>query len=142
MAPIDDALAACEAENSPNYTHIAKEHDVDRTTLSRRHRGKTGSKASGRDQTAFLTTQQEKELVRYINGLTEDGLPPTNSMVATFASRIAKKQPGKMWVSRFIKRHSDELKSAYLEGLDLSRKRADNIYLINHYFELVNLTPL
>lgn len=52
MVPIDAALAACEAEKSPNYTRIAEEHHVDRSTLSRRHRGRTGSKASSRDQTA------------------------------------------------------------------------------------------
>ena len=46
MTPIDDALAVCKVEKSLNYTHIAQEHYVDRTTVSRRYRGKTGSKAS------------------------------------------------------------------------------------------------
>jgi len=83
--------------------------------------------------------QQELELVRYINKLTANGLPPTNSMVSSFAANVAYKRPGKNWVSCFVNRYGSVLKSAYLEGLDLSRKRADNIYLINHYFDTQKL---
>lgn len=87
------------------------------------------------------TKQQEKELVRYINKLTKDGLPPTNSIVGTFTSRIAKEQPGKLWVSRFIKRLR-QAQICLLRGLGLSRKRAANTCLIYHYFKLVCIGSL
>ena len=38
MDPINAALAALELQDSPNYTWTAKEFNVNRTTLSRRHR--------------------------------------------------------------------------------------------------------
>jgi len=137
MQAIDLALAACDAVESSQYASIARSYGVDRTTLSCRHRRLTSSKTHGRDQTSFLTIQQELELMQYINKLTANGLPPTNSMVSSFAANVAHKQPGKNWVSRFINCHKSVLKSAYLEGLDLSRKRADNVYLINHYFDMI-----
>jgi len=45
MDPIDAALAALSLQSKPNYTQTAKEYGVDRSTLSRRHRNITGSKA-------------------------------------------------------------------------------------------------
>ena len=138
MDPIDSALAACEAQDTPNYNAIAKEYEINRITLSRRHRGKTTSKADARNLTSFLSNPQEIELIRYINRLTANGLLPTNVMITKFAANIARKQPGKNWISRFIARHKNILKSAYLKDLDLSRKRADNEYLMRYYFDFVN----
>jgi hypothetical protein len=44
MAPIDDALAALETQEHPNYKDTAKKFGVDRSRLSRRHRGITTSR--------------------------------------------------------------------------------------------------
>jgi hypothetical protein len=41
-----------------------------------------------------LTLTQEKELVQYINELTEKGIPPTVAMVRNFAEDIVGKRPG------------------------------------------------
>ena len=41
--------------------------------------------------TAYFTTAQSKVLIKYINDLTERGLPPTNGMVKNFAATIAQK---------------------------------------------------
>ena len=56
-------------------------------------------------------------------------------MVYNMAWIIAKKQPGRNWVTTFIKRHKDTIKSSYIGGFDLKYKRADNWYLYNLYFE-------
>jgi hypothetical protein len=41
---IEQALAECDISEAPNYAVIAKKYNLDRTTLSRRHRGKTTSR--------------------------------------------------------------------------------------------------
>ena len=47
MDSIEAALAALNLQSKPNYTQTANEYGVDRSTLSRRHRNITGSKADG-----------------------------------------------------------------------------------------------
>ena len=42
-------------------------------------------------------------------------------------------------MSRFIEAYKVILKSAYLNGFDLKRKKADNYYMIKKYFELVRI---
>ena len=85
MDPINAALAALSLQSKPNYTQTAKEYGVDRSTLSRRHRNITGSKADGYESQSFLTKQQSSVLVTYINKLTEQGLPPTIAILENFA---------------------------------------------------------
>lgn len=137
MGSIEAALTALKSQNPPNYNATAKEYGVNRTTLSRRHRGITGSTRELHDSISILTKQQEKTLVEYINKLTNRGLPPTTSMVLNFAADIGKHRPNRCWVARFVKRHSNELQSGFLSGFDLSRKKADNYYQYSLFFEQV-----
>ena len=137
MDSIEAALADLALQEAPNYGATAKKYGCDRSTLSRRHRGVTGSKTDARSSKSLLSIQQQKTLVDYINKLTARGLPPTQSMVANFAQDICHKPPGKSWVTRFIRSHQDQLSSGYLTGQDLSRKKADNTHQYRLYFELV-----
>ena len=137
MNAIDAALAALEPGAPANYTKLAKELDVHRSMVSRRHRCKTTSRTDYRENASLLSNEQQRQLIRHINKLTERGLPPNHQNVRVFARDVCGKWPGKNWVSRFVRSHSNELKSAYLQGYDLARKKADNWYLFNHYFELV-----
>ena len=108
MASIEAALEALKSlklGESPNYTLVAKQYGVDRTTLSRRHRGVTGSRTDQISTSRNLNTTQEQELVQYINTLSKRGLPPTRQMIRNFASEIARKPVGKCWVDCFIKRY-------------------------------------
>ena len=86
---------------------------------------------------SLLTKQQQKNLVSYINKLTERGIPPTHAMIRNFAHDIYGKWPGKNWVYRFVQAHEKDLKSRYLSGADLSRKKADSAYQYYLYFKLV-----
>ena len=54
MDSIEAALEALKLQKSPNYTKTAKEFDIDRITLSRRHRQITQSKADGNSSKLFL----------------------------------------------------------------------------------------
>ena len=134
---IEEALAALALQESPNYKRTAREYGVTRSVLSRRHRGLCRSIREAREYQCLLSTQQQTELINHINELSEAGIPPTPSMVRVFAFEISQQWPGNHWVSRFVETHKTILKSAYLHGFDLKRKKADNYYMIKSYFELV-----
>ncbi len=50
MASIEAALADLALQDSSNYTATAKKFNINRSTLSRRHRGKTASVKDVRGQ--------------------------------------------------------------------------------------------
>jgi len=139
MASIEAALADLALQDSPNYTATAKKFNINRSTLSRRHRGKTAFVKESKQTTSILSNQQEKELIRYINKLTERGIPSFNAMIRVFAYNISGKQPGKNWSYEFVRRHSDILQSKFLQDADLERKKVDNAYQYQLYFDLVSV---
>ncbi len=138
MASIEAALADLALQDSSNYTATAKKFNINRSTLSRRHRGKTVFVKESKQTTSILSNQQEKELIRYINKLTERGIPSLNAMIRVFAYNISGKQSGKNWSYEFVRRHSDILQSKFLQGADLERKKVDNAYQYQLYFDLVS----
>jgi DNA-binding transcriptional regulator YhcF (GntR family) len=93
MDPIDAAIEAIESREpgaSFSYRQVAKQFNINRTTLSRRHQGLARSRERAAANKQLLNPQQEEELVRYIEKCTERGLPPTREMVQNFAGAIAK----------------------------------------------------
>ena len=139
MTPIEKALAYLESQKCPNYSKTALLFGVDRSTLSRRHRGVAGSKADKISNGKLLSSQQETTLIEYINRLTDRGTPPTPAMIRNFATDIAGIAPSKMWLSRFVNRHREKLNSGFQLGFDLDRKKADNIYEYTLWFDLVSV---
>ena len=112
MGDIDAALEALKSLKTGkkvNYAQVAREFDVNRVTLSRRHRAVQGTRASKYEKMRLLNTAQEKELVSYIDRLSARGLPPSRAMVRNFASEIATKQVGKNWADKFVARHNIDL---------------------------------
>jgi hypothetical protein len=58
-------------------------------------------------------------------------------MIRRFASDIAKKELGKGWVDRYIKRHQVDLISRWATGIDRSGHQADSQSKYSLYFELL-----
>jgi AraC-like DNA-binding protein len=133
-----EAINSLEPGEPINYTAIAKRFGVERSMLSRRHRGVTSSKANQYEQQRILTNQHEKELINYINKLTDRGLFASHEMLRNFAKEITGEKPGKHWPGRFLKRHQDDLISTYTTAIDAARKRADSAYKYALYFELLS----
>lgn len=141
MASIEAAIAAIEAlkpGESFTYTEIAAAHGVERVTLSRRHQQSQASRATQAVKQRKLNPQQELELVRYIERLTERRLPPTRSMIQNFASQIAKERVSETWVSRFLTRHSSQLTPQWTHAMDRDRHRADSGAKYRQYFDLLH----
>lgn len=141
MTPIEAALEAIELlepGESINYTFFANKYGVSRSTLSRRHRGVQRSRDHQYEEQRILTNQQDKELIKYINKLTERGLFASHEMLRNFAKELTGKKPGKHWPGHFLKRHQDDLISTYTTAIDAARKRADSAYKYTLYFELLS----
>ncbi len=139
MTSIETALADLALQKSFNYTATAKKFNINRSTLSRRHRGIIVFVKKSKQTTSILSNQQEKELIRYINKLIERDISSFNVMIRVFAYKISEKQSGKNWSYEFVQRHSDILQSKFLQEADLERKKADNAYQYQLYFDLVSV---
>ena len=140
MSSIEAAIAAIESLEPGeqfSYRQVAAEYHCNRTTLARRHQGIAGSRSAMAENQQALHPQQEQELLRYIERLTRQGLPPSRPMIRRFASEIAKKELGKGWVDRYIQRHDVHLISRWTTGIDRSRHQADSLSKYSLYFELL-----
>jgi hypothetical protein len=141
MDPILDAIAAidsAEPGEQPSYRALAEKFKISRETLRRRHQGLQRDHAGAANNKQLLSPQQELELVRYINELTEQGLPPTRTMLQNFGSAVASWPCSKRWVSRFLLRNSAHLCSKWTVGMDRNRVKADSEHSYRHYFELLH----
>ena len=81
---MEEALAAIESLGEGEkftYQKIADTYVVNRSTLSRRYRQVQGTREEHAANMQILSPHQEEELVKYIIGLTERGLPPTKEMI-------------------------------------------------------------
>ncbi|KAF2176049.1 DDE-domain-containing protein [Zopfia rhizophila CBS 207.26] len=137
MNAIEAALADLESQDRPNYSATAKKYNVDRSTLSRRHRGVTVSREGYIESISILTKEQENNLISYIRKLTAMSLPPTNAMVENFIHDLTGHWVHKDFVTGWWKKHSDILGSSYLTLIDLQRIKADNNFLYGRYFDFV-----
>jgi hypothetical protein len=141
MDAINAAIEAIELRKpgaSFSYRAVAKQFGVDRTTLSRRHRGAQQTVAAKHEEQQLLNPQQEAELVVYIERCTERGLPPTREMVRNFASAVAKWEASDAWVTRILHRHHVDLTVKWSAGLDCNRHQADSHYKYDLYFQLLH----
>jgi hypothetical protein len=80
MSSIEAALAAIESLEPGEklvYAQIAREYNIEPTTLARRHKGASTSCSLKAQNRQALHPQQELELLHYIERLTKQGLPPT-----------------------------------------------------------------
>jgi hypothetical protein len=105
MTGITEALAECDSIPSGDkipWQEIADKHGVVRSTLTRRHRRETRSRKEVLTSQRNLQPQQQAELVKYIERLTDRKLPPTREIVQSYASDIAAHPVSESWVTRFL----------------------------------------
>ncbi len=138
MTSIETALADLALQDSFNYTATAKKFNINQSMLSWQHRGKTIFVKKSKQTMSILLNQQEKELIRYINKLIERDISSFNVMIRVFTYNISGKQSGKNWSYEFVQCHLDILQSKFLQDADLERKKVDNAYQYQLYFDLVS----
>ena len=132
------ALESCNKSLKPNYSAVAREFNLERTTLAKRHKGQTVSRAHANSiYRQLLTTAQEEQLVKQINKLTVRQMPPTVQMVKNMAEEIIQGPVNKNWTSRFVKCYQSRLKSLYLRNIDNLRAKSEFAPMFQHFYDLV-----
>ncbi|KAF1964427.1 hypothetical protein BU23DRAFT_604805 [Bimuria novae-zelandiae CBS 107.79] len=141
MAPIDDAIAAYNAQEPGkklSYGQFAKMFSVSVTTLRRRQQGSQQSRTTKDLNQRALSPQQEQALLQHIDKLTERRLPPTREMMRNFASVIAHQEISESWVSRFLHRNNDRIVLKWSKAMDAVRHHADSYLKYRLYFNLLH----
>ena len=136
-AAIVEVQSLMPCEKIP-WQKIADKYGVVRSTLTRRCRRETQPHATKIINQQLLTPEEEAELVAYPDCLTDQYLPPTREMLQNFASTIAGKPASESWVTRFLKRHDDELTSRWSTHMSAERHAADSGDKYKLYFYMLH----
>jgi hypothetical protein len=135
---MEAAFAALDLQETRNYSKVAKEYELERTTLAKRYKGQTVSKKVFLlESRQCLTIAQEEALIEQINKLTDRHIPPTSQMVKNFAEEMIGREVGKNWTQGFIRRHDSRLKSIYLRNIDHCRTKVEYVPIFQHFYDLV-----
>ena len=138
MDPIQKAIEDIESrdrDTSFSYREVAKRYGISHRTLARRHQGQTQPRGLTH---RFLNPEHETELVQYIKSLTDRRIPPTRSMIRSYATKLAKRDVSESWVTRFMNRNSHHLISRWQRGMDRDRHKADSGARYKLYFDLLH----
>ena len=138
MDPIQEAIEEIESREpgaSFTYRQVAKKYSINERTLARRHQGKTQPRAFAH---LSIHPQREKELVQYIESLTERRTPPSRTIIRSLASSLLGREVLESWVSRFLHRNSSHLISRWQRPMDQKRHKADSATKYRLYFELLH----
>ena len=113
------AINVLKSQNPPQYASVAKEYDLDRTTLMRRFKGESVSYNEARSRSnKLLTNAQESVLIEYIRKISNQGLHATPKILENIVIELVRKPVGGHWIQRFIKRYENDLASVYLRSID------------------------
>ncbi|KXL51390.1 hypothetical protein M433DRAFT_544591 [Acidomyces richmondensis BFW] len=74
----------------------ARRHGVDKSSLSRRFRKKTTSRADKVEPDRLFNNQEEQQLISWIRRQNELCLPPSPRIVGDLAAQLAGRQPQKL----------------------------------------------
>ncbi|EIW72019.1 hypothetical protein TREMEDRAFT_58164 [Tremella mesenterica DSM 1558] len=134
------ALLDCHrvaAPTVPNFSAIAKEHNVVRTTLSRHYyKSLHDIPPDGRSNQAHLDEHEEAVLVKRVLELGKRRLYPTPAILRNMAYEICGTLPSSKWATRFIDRHKDKIKCMRVHGMEKSRHAAEYKPIFEEYFDI------
>ena len=123
-ALIELTVADLAKQAKPNYLANSEKYGVARITLRDRFTGLSLSKqAAASKYRQCLTLVQNEVLTQHINSLTDRGIPPTSRIVRNLAEEMIKAPVGKNWTGNLVHRYELRLKSVYLSGPGMRRRR-------------------
>ncbi|EIW65542.1 hypothetical protein TREMEDRAFT_66455 [Tremella mesenterica DSM 1558] len=122
----------------PNFSTIAKEHNVVRTTLSRNYyKSLHEIPPDGRSNQSHLDEHEEAVLVKRVLELGKRRLYPTPAILRNMAYEICGTLPSSKWATCFIDRHKDQIKCMRVHGMEKSRHTAEYKPIFEEYFDIV-----
>jgi hypothetical protein len=134
------AIAEMSLEEKDSCRSIAMKYSLNHTTLSRRFKGEQVSRTvANSEYRQRLSSKQEETFLKYINKLSDRGLPPTSQIAKNIAEEIVGGEVGKNWVGDFVKRHKDQVKSLYLRNMDGVRVKAEYAPIFKQFYDKVIL---
>jgi len=147
-ARLQEAISSILRKRHTCHT-AALAFNVPRRTLYDRVRGGRKFRRQAHEHDQILTHAEEKELVRWMTGLTFTRYPPRYATLREMAEEIRKRRVkqinddsmqlieypdiGKQWVSRFLQRHP-ELASVTPKSIDLVRIKDVSQERLTHWF--------
>jgi transposase-like protein len=134
---MDTAITELRSSSTPCVAAVARKYGLVTSTLRRRWKGMISSRDQAIEDSRFLNSQQEQQLLSHTKQLCGRCLPPIPAIMADIAAQLGGKAPGHNWCSRFVQRHKTELDSRYLHSLDLNRHEADSVASFERYFSVV-----
>ncbi len=139
-ARMASALEDLSKQSIPNFLGTSNKYNVNRTTLHRRFNGTQRSiQEYHSERVQCLINAQEDVVIGFINQFTERYILPTSQIMKNVAEEISKATVSKNWVAQFSRRHKTRLHAGYLSTIDSAHVKADNIPVINRFYEQVSL---
>jgi hypothetical protein len=116
---LEAALLDVAKSKAPNYRAIGRKHNIHHTTLSRRARGVTVSRAVATEiSKKLLTDAQEEVILQKIETLSNKGIYLVPRIIHNSVQAIVHHPIGKNWVGDFQRRYKKRIKSMNLAGFD------------------------
>lgn len=124
-----------------NIKSVAREFNVDYSTLRRRFQGHSLSRRLSHESQQLLCPAQEKAFVDWIVHLSDVGRPLSKRTISKKVQRILKlpRRPSRKWIRAFLARHP-ELRLGKPSGLDPKRAQAFNEKNVEDHFDLLRKT--
>jgi transposase-like protein len=99
---MDAAITELRSTSTPCVAAVARKYGLVTLTLRRRWKGRASSRDQAIEDSRFLNSQQEQQLLSHIKQLCDRCLPPTPAIMADIAAQLGGKAPGHNWCSRFV----------------------------------------
>lgn len=122
---------------------VAEEYGVARSTLQAFLHGRATRLQRALNE-GRLYPEEEEQLVRWIEGLSDRNRAPSNEKVVEMASRILHARDpdglalGTNWITRFKARHSDRIDTTWGSSSDTQRAQGVNPTALERYFKMVS----
>ncbi|KAJ6260519.1 hypothetical protein Dda_4745 [Drechslerella dactyloides] len=131
-----EAIRAYKNGSAPSLNEAARRHDVAPSTVKHRYNGRNTCGARQKQPTnQALTNGEEEVLVKWITQLWSQNFPARLDLVRHMAGKIAGREMGENWVTRFLQRHT-ELTTVRTRLLDDKRGKANDIEAVIGWFTI------
>jgi len=138
---MEKAIAELELDDTILYSVLAVKYNLIATTISRRWRKITSSRAKTTEHLRrHLSDIEEQDLIHYMLDLASYGIFLTPKILTIIAEGRVSHAVGKNWSRKFVLRHSSSLVGTYLNGFDKVRHDAEDPDAIQCFFDNASIS--
>lgn len=142
------AKAVCERFTALYMAETGKTIKLNHTTIINHAKGKPTRAESKAPTKSWLTPGETDAVLAYIVEVANQGFPLSHRRLKEHVDEILRERledfpvagVGKKWTQRFVRKHSDRIRTAWSSPLDEKRGRAVNPHTNEAYFKLLHET--